>query len=81
MSRKYIFTRRFFNLSPGDQVAVVDAALHDLESALGQVRPADRQSIRRTIRRIEQKTVQFGVYHSPEEVAEQIRPRGQKKVQ
>jgi len=68
MSRTYIFTKRFFNLSSADQAAVVDAALHDLESALATARPADRRSIRRTIRRIKQKAVHVGVYHSPEEV-------------
>lgn len=68
MSRKYIFTKRFFTLSSADQAGVVDAALHDLESAIAIARPADRQSIRRTIRRIEQKAVQVGVYHDIEEV-------------
>ncbi len=62
MSKHYIFTKQFFNLPPAVQATVVDAALHDLESALALVRPADRQSIRRTIRRIEQKAVQIGVY-------------------
>ena len=67
MSRHYIFTKQFFNLPPTDQAAVVDAAIHDLELAIG-VYPADRRSILRTIRRIEHRAVQVGVYHSPEEV-------------
>lgn len=61
MSRRYVFTKRFFNLSPSDQVAVVDAALHDLASAVG-VSVADRRAIRRTINRIERKAIEYGVY-------------------
>lgn len=61
MSRTYIFTRRFFNLSPSDQAAVVDAAIHDLELAIG-VHPTDRRSILRAIRRIERKAIGCGVY-------------------
>ena len=61
MSRRHIFTKRFFALSAWDQAAVVDAALHDLESATG-VSPADRQTIRRAITRIEKKAIEFGIY-------------------
>jgi len=61
MSRQYIFTKRFFNLSPSDQAAVVDAAIHDLETAIG-VRPVDRRAIRQAIRRIERKAIEYGVY-------------------
>jgi len=62
MNGRYIFTKRFFDLSPRDQVAVLDAALHDLEAAIGRVRPVDRRPIRRAIRRIEKKAIQCGVY-------------------
>lgn len=56
------FTKRFFDLSSTDQAAVVNAAICDLEMALAQAVPAGRQSIRRTIRRIERKATENGVY-------------------
>lgn len=63
MSRNYIFTKRFFSLSPSDQTAVVDAAIRDLETALVQlIDPMDGPAIRRAIRRIERKAIEYGVY-------------------
>jgi hypothetical protein len=63
-----IFTRAFCDLSTVDQAAVVNAAVLDLEMALGQVNPAGRRSIQRAIRRIERKATEYGVYGVQEDV-------------
>lgn len=67
-----IFTKRFFDLSSMDQAAVVNAAIHNLEMALGQAVPAGRKSIRRTIRRIEKKAIDYGVYKAQEDVPTEV---------
>lgn len=59
---RYIFTKRFFALSPNDQAAVVDAAIRDLEAVIEKGRPEDERLIRRAIKRIERKAVEYGVY-------------------
>lgn len=61
MSRKYIFTKRFYALSPADQAAVVDAAIRDLELVIGD-RPVDQRAIRRSITRVKKKAIECGVY-------------------
>ena len=57
---KYIFTKRFFDLSAIDQSGIVDAALRDLDqcwtSEEGELR-AKRQR-----QRIEKKAVKYGVW-------------------
>lgn len=69
---KRVFTKRFFDLSSIDQAAVVNAAIHDLQMTLGQVVPAGRQSIRRAIRRVERKAIDYGVYKAHEDVATEV---------
>jgi len=59
---KYIFTKRFSALSSNDQAAAVDAAIRDLEAAIGKGHPEDERRIRRAIKRIEKKAVEYGVY-------------------
>jgi len=61
MSRRHIVTKQFVTLCPSHQVAVVEAALFELESAVG-VGAAYRRAIRRAISRIERKAVEYGVY-------------------
>ena len=62
MSGRKIFTKRFFDLSHGDQAAVVDAAISDLESILGRVASEDRKGIKQRIKRITKKAAEFGIY-------------------
>lgn len=59
----YIFTKRFFNLSPIDQCQVVDAAIRDLEAAIGRhLNPADDEKVKKQIERITAKAVEHGIY-------------------
>ena len=62
MSGRYIFTKRFLDLSARDQSAVVDATLQDLELAVGQVVPEGRRAVKRAIKRITKKAIQCGIY-------------------
>ncbi len=66
MSGGKVFTKRYFDLTHRDQSAIVDAALFDLESALGRVDSAGRKAIRRAMKRIEKKAVQCGIYEEQE---------------
>jgi hypothetical protein len=61
MSTRKIFTKRFVTLTPQDQAAVVDMAIHEREMAVG-ASPADEAALSRSIRRIERKAVMYGVY-------------------
>jgi len=56
-----IFTKTFFELSPNDQAAIVDAVIRDLESAYF-VNKEDRRKAARMIRRITKKAVEYGIY-------------------
>jgi len=57
---KYIFTKRFFDLSAIDQSGIVDAALRDLDQCwLSQ---ADENRAKRKRRRIERKAIKYGVW-------------------
>ncbi len=63
-----VFTKRFFGLSPLDQVQVVNAALRDLEECAGRsIDKAGRERAKRTIRRIRRKAVDFGVFSEPDQ--------------
>jgi hypothetical protein len=60
---KKIFTKRFSNLTPADQSAVVAAAIRDLESCIGRhLNPEDDGKVEKQIDRIRQRAVEYGVY-------------------
>lgn len=63
---KKIFTKRFFQLTPADQAAVVDAEIHGLELAVGAT-PEDQAAINRMIERIERRAVLYGIL-GPKEI-------------
>ena len=58
-----IFTKAFFRLSPIDQATVVDAAIRDLEAAIGRhVDPADDRRAEQKIKRITKRAVEYGIF-------------------
>lgn len=61
MSR--IFTKKFFGMSDLDQAAVVDSVIRELKDAIGRhLDRRDDAKVKRTIRRIERKAIEYGIY-------------------
>jgi hypothetical protein len=60
---KPIFTKKFFSLSTGDQVAIVEAALSDIEKNYGRyVTADDEKRARRRAACIRKKAVEYGIF-------------------
>jgi hypothetical protein len=60
-----IFTNSFFARCESDRAAIVDSALRQLETDFGRVTTAnDRRKIKRQIRRITAKAVEYGILNS-----------------
>ena len=60
---KYIFTKCFFELSPIDQAALVDAAIREIEYVIGQgTDPDSDRKARRRIARIRRKALECGIW-------------------
>ena len=55
-----LFTKNFFNLSSTDQAKLVDAVLHELETAV-YISKADERRARRSAAYIRKKAVEFGI--------------------
>lgn len=61
-TRNVIFTTRFFRLCARDQVAVVEAALRDIEKDYGRhAHPEDERRARRQAERIRKKAGKYGI--------------------
>ena len=59
---KYIFTKRFFELPPIDQSAVVDSAIREIENNIGRhLNPDDDRKAEEQIERIRRKAVEYGI--------------------
>lgn len=57
---KYIFTKRFFELSAIDQSGIVDAVLRDLDQCWLSQEDEDRAKRQR--QRIERKAIEYGIF-------------------
>ena len=67
---KKIFTTSFFQLSPRDQAAVVDAEIRNLECQT-YLTPEGEKNAKRRIRRITKKAEEYGIYAPEAELDEE----------